>query len=97
MRDWSIDIPTGVVNRLKAGSVNQHQGRSIAGLKALYRWPIRSSINHRETCLWPGLLLVESPAFDQLSTILVDRREAGLSTGLFLVESPAVDQLSTIN
>ncbi|KAG0147201.1 hypothetical protein CROQUDRAFT_91641, partial [Cronartium quercuum f. sp. fusiforme G11] len=90
-------IPTGVVDRLKAGSVNQRQRRSIAGLKALYRWPIRLSIDRREACLSTGLLLVESPAFDQLSTVLVDRREAGLSTGLFLVESPAVDQLSTFD
>ncbi|KAG0147532.1 hypothetical protein CROQUDRAFT_91443 [Cronartium quercuum f. sp. fusiforme G11] len=59
----------------QAGSVNQCQRRSIAGLKALYQWPIRSSIDHREACLSTGPLLVESPAFDQLSTVLVDRRE----------------------
>ncbi|KAG0143245.1 hypothetical protein CROQUDRAFT_96525 [Cronartium quercuum f. sp. fusiforme G11] len=84
------------VDRLKAGSVNQRQRRSIAGLKALYRWPIRSSIDRREACLSTGLLLVESPAFDQLSTVLVDRRESGLSTGLFLVKSWAFGEHSTV-
>ncbi|KAG0140801.1 hypothetical protein CROQUDRAFT_99621 [Cronartium quercuum f. sp. fusiforme G11] len=75
--------------------VSGHNRLEPMGQETVFQ-PALSSIDHPEAFFLTGLLLVKSPAFDQLSMVLVNPQEAGLSTGLLLVKSPAVDQLSMV-